>query len=322
MTNFVTSGGIKFDIRKRRPLPCGEPFPQVLSNEAEPPPAGLVREHRGKHAMQCPVDRARSRATMPAGTSGILNARSLKTAHRRLAELLKPGLSVLDVGCGTGAITRGIAEAVGPHGRVLGIDTNARLIEEARSLHGEVAALRFDVCDVHHLPFHGTFDITTAARVLQWLSDPLDALSMMAAATKPRGRVVVLDYNHEKIAWMPDPPNSMRTFYATFLRWRGDAGMDNAIGDHLAEMFAHVGMVDIAVTTRHEWTQRGDPDFHTRIGIWADVAASRGHQMTADGVITERERAAAEADSREWIRDRAESQSMYLIATEGTTRRP
>lgn len=268
--------------------------------------------------MQFRVDRTRRRATMPVGTSAILNARSLETGHRRLAEWLKPGLTVLDVGCGTGAITRGIAEAVGPHGRVLGIDINARLIEEARRLHGDVAALTFDVHDVHHLPFHGTFDLVTAARVLQWLSDPLDALSMMAGATKPRGRIVVLDYNHEKIAWMPDPPNSMRTFYATFLRWRADAGMDNAIGDHLAEMFAHVGIVDTAVTTQHERTQRGNPDFHTRIGIWADVAASRGHQMTADGVITERQRAAAEADYREWIRDRAECQSLYLIATDGT----
>jgi ubiquinone/menaquinone biosynthesis C-methylase UbiE len=268
--------------------------------------------------MQSPADRARRRATMPAGTSGILNARSLWAGHRRLAELLKPGLTVLDVGCGTGAITRGIAEAVGPGGRVLGVDIDPRLIEEARRLHGEVAALTFEVCDALALPFHGTFDIVTAARVLQWLFDPLGALRRMAGATKPRGRIVVLDYNHEKIAWMPDPPTSMRTFYAAFLRWRTEAGMDNAIGDHLAEMFAKAGIVDVAVTAQHERTQRGDSDFHTRIGIWADVAASRGRQMTGDGLITEHERAAAEADYREWIRDRAESQSLYLIATEGT----
>lgn len=161
--------------------------------------------------MQFPEDIARRRATMPMGTRGILNARSLRTGHRRLAELLNPGLSVLDVGCGTGAITRGIAEAVGPHGRILGIDTNACFIEEAHRIHSEVAGLAFEVCDVHHLPFHETFDIVTGARVLQWLSDPLDALRMMVGAMKPRGRIVVLDYNHEKIAWMPDPPGSMRT---------------------------------------------------------------------------------------------------------------
>lgn len=270
--------------------------------------------------MDLPADIARRRATMPPGTTRILNSRSLGTGHRRLAELLKPGFTVLDVGCGTGAITRGIAEAIGPHGRVLGIDTSARLIEEARRIHSEVAGLTFEVCDVHSLRFHETFDIVTGARVLQWLSDPLDALRTMAGAMKPRGRIVVLDYNHEKIAWMPDPPISMRTFYTAFLRWRTEAGMDNAIGDNLAEMFAGVGLVDIAVTAQHERTERGDSDFHTRIGIWADVAASRGHQMVADGVIAESQRATAEADYREWMCDLAESQSLYLVAVEGTRR--
>ncbi len=80
--------------------------------------------------MQPPKDTARHRAHMPEGASGILNARSLATAHRRLAELLQPGLTVLDVGCATGAITRGIAEVVAPGGSVVGTDVHAGLIEQ------------------------------------------------------------------------------------------------------------------------------------------------------------------------------------------------
>jgi ubiquinone/menaquinone biosynthesis C-methylase UbiE len=53
---------------------------------------------------------------------GPLPQRSLETSHRRLAELLRPGMAVLDVGCGAGAITRGIAEAVAPGGHALGLD--------------------------------------------------------------------------------------------------------------------------------------------------------------------------------------------------------
>lgn len=47
--------------------------------------------------MQPAKDTARHRAHMPEGASGILNTRSLATVHRRLAELLQPGLTVLDV---------------------------------------------------------------------------------------------------------------------------------------------------------------------------------------------------------------------------------
>jgi ubiquinone/menaquinone biosynthesis C-methylase UbiE len=42
-------------------------------------------------------------------------------AHGRLAQLLLPGMSVPDIGCGSGAITAGIADAVGPSGTVVGV---------------------------------------------------------------------------------------------------------------------------------------------------------------------------------------------------------
>jgi SAM-dependent methyltransferase len=255
---------------------------------------------------------------MPEGTSAFLNTRSLGTAHRRLAELLRPDMTVLDVGCGTGAITRGIAEAVRPGGHVVGMDVHRGLIEQACRLHADVPGLSFAVGDVYTLPFHGAFDLVTAARLLQWLAHPLDALRRMARAAAPGGRVVVLDYNHEKVSWKPDPPATMRAFYAAFLQWRSDAGMDNTIADHLPELFATAGLVDVVTTPQHEVTRRADPDFDTRIRIWADVAASRGHQMVADGVIDEEARAAAEADYRQWAGMRAESQTLYLVAVEGT----
>ncbi len=168
---------------------------------------------------------------MPEGASAILDTRSLGTGNRRLAALLHPGLSVLDVGCGTGAITRGIAEAVGHQGRVVGVDVNASMIEKARAAHGSVPGLSFEVADVHTLPSGGAFDIVAA--------------------------------------------------------------------------------------DQHEVSQRADPDFEMRAGIWAAVAATRGHQMVADGAIRERERDAAEADYRAWLRDSAESHVQYLLAVEG-----
>jgi len=254
---------------------------------------------------------------MPEGTSAILDTRSLATAHRRLAALLRPGLAVLDVGCGTGAITRGIAEAVGHEGRVVGVDVNAAMIDKARAAHGALAGLSFEVADAYTLPSDGAFDIVTAARVLQWLADPAAALRAMTAAARRGGRVVVLDYNYEKVAWAPDPPVSMRCFYAAFLRWRADAGMDNAIADRLPDLFSRVGLTEILTTDQHEVVHRRDPDFETRAGIWAAVAASRGHQMVADGAVSEGERHAAETDYRAWLHDRAESHVQYLLTVEG-----
>jgi ubiquinone/menaquinone biosynthesis C-methylase UbiE len=261
-------------------------------------------------------DTARQRAEMPPGTNHVLNARTLDTAHRRLAELLRPGMSVLDVGCGTGAITRGIAEAVAPNGRAVGMDVNPDLIAEARRLHADVPGLEFAVGDILVPTQPGGFDIVTAARVLQWLADPALALRNMVAATRPGGLVLVLDYNHEKIIWEPEPPASMRRFYEAFLRWRSDAGMDNAIADHLIEIFVAEGL-KVGVTQQHEHTQRGDVDFATRIGIWAQVAEARGLQVVRDGYLTEQERETAVSDYREWVQNSAEIQSLYLLAVQG-----
>lgn len=267
--------------------------------------------------MDIPGEMARHRARMPEGTETLLNTRTLWDDHRRLAQVLRPGMSVLDVGCGTGAITRGIAEAVGPEGRVVGVDMNSRMIAQAREANSDLPGLTFEVGDIYHLPFADAFDLITAARVLQWLQDPGTALQGMVRAAKPGGRILVLDYNHEQARWEPDLPATMQQCYAAFLRWRAESGMDNAIADRLADLFADSGLTDIAITPQHEATQRGDRDFPARLAIWAEVAAHRGPQMVADGYLTEVQRATAETEYRRWMGAEALSQTLYLLAVEG-----
>jgi ubiquinone/menaquinone biosynthesis C-methylase UbiE len=267
--------------------------------------------------MQLLDELSRQRAYQPEGASHIFNTRSLKSGHQRLAELLQPGMVVLDIGCGSGAITRGIAEVVMPNGRVVGIDINPGLIEEARCNHSYVSNLSFEVADIYNLPFTRTFDIVVAARIFHWLTHPFEALEMMIKSAKPGGRIVVHDCSLEKVVWQPDLPDSMKAFYTAFLEWRAEVGMDNAMADHLSQIFEKAGLVDIVETPQHQLTKRTDPDFETRMGIWADVVAIKGPQMVQDGVLTEDQRLAAEVDYREWVRDRAKSQNLYCITVEG-----
>jgi ubiquinone/menaquinone biosynthesis C-methylase UbiE len=258
---------------------------------------------------------AKNRAKLT--NSEIIDARTLENSHKRLAEILRPGMAILDVGCGTGAITSGIAEMVGSSGRVIGIDNNPDLIEKARQTYGDVPGLSFQLGDIYNLPFHHEFDIVTSARVLQWLANPQDALDNIVRATKVNGKVMVLDYNHEKITWEPEVPETMKYFYRSFLKWRSDAGMDNAIADNLSNMFKAAGLTDVKTTPQHEETKREDVNFKTNISIWAGVASFKGAQMVNDGVIEETQRSKAESDFRNWIEEKAQSQVMYLLAVEG-----
>lgn len=264
---------------------------------------------------------ARDRADMPAGASSILDRRSLRDSHRQLASLLLPGLRVLDVGCGTGAITADVADIVGAHGLAVGTDINQALLEQATRRRLLRPQLHFARSDVFAMPFVEVFDIVTAARVLQWLANPIEALLAMSRAVTPGGILLVLDYDHEQIAWTPAPPPSMQRFYSTFLLWRASAGFDNAVAGSLPAMFDVVGATDVTLTPQPELTIRGDNDFVTRAGIWSDVAATRGHQMVGDGFITEPERNAAEREYRAWVESDATSMALHLSAIHGVIQR-
>lgn len=264
-------------------------------------------------------DKAMERAKLT--NTAVIDNRTLESSHKRLAEILKPGMTVLDVGCGTGAITSGIAELVGPNARVVGVDNNPALIEKARQTYKNLPNLSFEIADIYNLPFHGEFDIVTSARVLQWLSKPKDALNQMIQSTKENGRVLVLDYNHTKIAWKPEIPETMKTFYKAFLQWRSDAGMDNEIADRLQHLFKEAGLTNIKISQQNENTKQDDHDFHDHITIWANVTQIKGKQMIQDGAITEDKLEQAQRDFSEWIKACAKSQTMYLLAIEGTVNR-
>jgi SAM-dependent methyltransferase len=255
---------------------------------------------------------------MPPGTEKILDVRSLAADHAAVAALLRPGMTVLDVGCGTGAITRGIADAVSPGGAVCGIDINADLIARARAASAGYRNLRFEVADVREERWDAAFDIVASARVLQWVADPARAIAAMARAARRSGTVAVLDYDHTRAEWNPPMPPSVQRFYQSFLDWRADAGMDNAIAAHLPGMFGQAGLTGVTSVDSREVTTVRDADYQRRIALWPGVIAARGPQVVADGWLSEADRALAEEDIWRWIHESSPAQSMFLRSVTGT----
>jgi SAM-dependent methyltransferase len=201
----------------------------------------------------------------------ILDRRTLQKDHRILAGMLAPGMSVLDVGCGTGAITKGIAEAVGRDGTVVGVDRDKVHVERARALSQLLPNLSFEEGDATSLGFEQHFDIVTSARTLQWIADVPGAIFRMTRAAKPAGSIIVLDYNHSLNRWEPDPPAEFAAFYDAFLGWRRSNGWDNEIGNRLPELFTAAGLIDIQTHSQDETSEFGDQDFEEKSGLWTAV---------------------------------------------------
>ncbi len=257
------------------------------------------------------------RAEMPKGTTEILDRRTLQHSYRSLPGLIQPGMHILDVGCGTGAITRGMAERAGDSGKVIGIDSSDYLIDHAREKYRDVPNLEFVLEDINSYKPAQPFDLITSARTLQWLSNPFEVLQLMTSHLKESGCLSVLDYNHEKIEWTPAPPASMQTLYHAFLQWRADSGMQNDIADRLEGYFQTLGLNEIQVSDQSEKTSRNEAGFTEQITIWTKVAETRGKQLVGDGYITEAQRLQAIEEYTRWIAEEAQSIEMYLLAVEG-----
>jgi trans-aconitate methyltransferase len=199
---------------------------------------------------------------------------------------------------------------VGPTGQVVGIDNTERFIQSGKENHGSVPNLTLLHADLFDFDPEEKFDLIVAARVLQWLRNPLEALSRFRDLLKPQGQVSVLDYNHQDLEWQPAPPASMVHFYQTFLKWRAQAGMNNKIAEDLGDYFREQGFHDIEVLPADEVYKRGEPNFTAKLGIWSQVA--RSTQMVEEGYLAEEDRQQALAEYQDWIAQDATLMVMKL----------
>ncbi len=152
-----------------------------------------------------------------------LSARLLQHAAPR------PGERVLDVGCGGGVTSAALAGAVGPSGRVLGVDVSAVILDVARERFGSVPNLGFALGDATSMPLEpGAFDLVASRFGVMFFAEPTAAFANLRTALVPGGRLAficwcALDQN----PWMaecvsaaftvlarpePQPPNAPGPF--------------------------------------------------------------------------------------------------------------
>lgn len=245
----------------------------------------------------------------------IFDNRSLGVDYRTLEPLIQKGMRVLDVGCGTGSISKDMARIVGPSGYVIGIDNTERFIESGKQSYFDVSNLSLVNTDLFDFEPQEKFDLITAARMLQWLKNPIEALLKMKSLLKTGGTISILDYNHNELEWDPEPPQSMKEFYRTFLKWRQDAGMNNGIANDLSGYMKKIGMTEIEVINSDELYQRHRSDFTSKVGIWSKVASST--QMVQEGYLDNDLRLLAIREYDAWVRNDAISMTMKLNEVRG-----
>jgi ubiquinone/menaquinone biosynthesis C-methylase UbiE len=227
--------------------------------------------------------------------------RTVENSAGYLAPHLRPGLDVLDVGCGPGTITVDLAARVAP-GRVLGLDVSPAPLAEARELAARTGvAAEFAVGDVYALDAaDGSFDVVHAHQVLQHLTDPVAALREMARVCRPGGLVAVRDVDYATFTWFPADPGLDRWLEVYYAVARHNHAEPDA-GRRLLSWAHAAGLRDLTASTS-SWCYAMPAEREWWGNSWAGraTASSFAEQALAYGIASAAELDELAAAWRRW----------------------
>ena len=202
---------------------------------------------------------------------------------------LDPDAAVLDVGCGPGTITVGLARRAGA---AVGVDLSAEMVDAARRLaaDSDIDNATFEVGSAYDLPWDdNSFDVVYAHQVMQHLSDPVRALREARRVLRPGGLVAVQDSDYQTMVHAPVEA-AIEHWLLLYREVTAANRGESHAGRFLLGWVLAAGFIDPTVTT--STTTYADPDARAAWGgMWAvrvtdsdfaEHAVSGGFAMRSD----------------------------------------
>lgn len=167
---------------------------------------------------------------------------------------------VVDVGCGSGYFTRIIAGCVKENGKVVGIDPDRRLIQEAEKTckRKRISNIRFKTGNIWKIPLESNYaDLVVSHVVLSNIPRQLDAILEMKRVAKIGGKVAVIDSAKGGGQYFPDERlnelyGKFHTAFGTAIDkgWRQKFDMSSYIENfhfRIPQLFLKAGLTDVAL---------------------------------------------------------------------------
>ncbi|MDP9431564.1 MAG: methyltransferase domain-containing protein [Actinomycetota bacterium] len=238
----------------------------------------------------------------PGHDHSVLRSHRWRTAQNSCAYLLphlRPGLAVLDVGCGPGSITLDLAALVGPAGTVVGVDSAAAALEAAAGAAASrsTSNVTFALGDAGRLQYpDGSFDVVHAHQVLQHVADPVAVLAEMRRVTRPGGLVAARDADYGPWTWFPADPD-LDAWLALYRNLAYRDGAEPDAGRRLlswarsasgAGFASSAAFVDVRASAS-VWCYASPDDRAWWGGMWADrvVDSTFAGRALASGLATQ-----------------------------------
>jgi SAM-dependent methyltransferase len=172
-----------------------------------------------------------------------LMSRLLDPMHRRHIERLGvgPGARTLEVGCGNGSISAWLAGRVAPGGQAVAVDLDLSLAS------ADVPGLELRQEDILAGPVEPRgFDLVTARAMLHHVANAEAAVVNLVASARPGGTILLIEPDFLPVGIAE--PAEVRAFWAGWLAWSRQQGIDYFIGRRLTAMLSRHGLADVAAT--------------------------------------------------------------------------
>ena len=165
------------------------------------------------------------------------------TEHALRLAGLRPGMRVLDVGCGPGDVSFIAARLVGPTGTVLGVDAAPEMIElaGARAAEQGLSTVHFKQAAIDAITLDGQVDAVVGRLILMHVPDPPATLRRLSSLVRPSGLIVFSENDITGARSTPDMP-LFRQVTTGIARAFEAMGLSPQFGTTLHTIFADAGL--------------------------------------------------------------------------------
>ena len=253
--------------------------------------------------------------------------RQLAPLGDAVLEALSPqtGESILDVGCGCGATTLDLAAAVGPLGRVVGLDISTAMTSVAAERlaaagHRHASAIVGDAQKTSETEVGGGFDAVYSRFGVMFFADPVAAFTNIRALTKSEARLAFVCWQSPTLnGWMNSLGPILNSFFPA-----GPAPDPNAPGpfafadpQRTANLLTSAGWSDVVVEPCiRSMLKNGTTDFEEALESSLRIGSTARALQGVDPVTAARFRDAARAAlSDEWTPDGVTVEGVCWLVT-------
>jgi len=162
---------------------------------------------------------------------------------------VKPGMRILDAGCGPGKTTSILHEMIQPGGRILGVDYSEERINYAKEHYGPEESIDFQLHDLRDpLEGFGLFDLIWVRFVLEYNRDESrEIVKNLTEALKPGGVLCLLDLDHNCLSHYELPEHMEGTLFEVMARLEHEYDFDPYAGRKLYVYLYDLGYQEITL---------------------------------------------------------------------------